>query len=65
MDTKKKSEPNPKMDNVVDELFGALKGGDLFKNRRVATQQQRQQLQAQLPPKTAPKFPVKTATLKK
>jgi len=65
MDTKKKSEPNPKMDNVVDELFGALKGGDLFKNRRVATQQQRQQLQAQLPPKIAPKFPVKTATLKK
>jgi len=64
MDNKKKAEPNPKMDNVVDELFGALKGGDLFKNRRVATQQQKQQLQQQLP-KPAPKFPVKQPTLKK
>jgi len=47
MDAKKKvgvPEGPEGHDNVVDELFGALKGGNLFKNRRLTTQQQTQQV---------------------
>jgi len=35
MDAKKMmAAPQPGQDALVDELFGALKGGNLFKNRR-------------------------------
>jgi len=45
---------NPSLDNVVEELFGALKGGDIFKNRRTQQQQQK------MAPITSPnQFPVK------
>jgi len=37
-DQKKKGGPPQAIDNVVEELFGALKGGDLFKNRRLTQQ---------------------------
>eukprot|EP01118_Nematostelium_gracile_P020544 TRINITY_DN9991_c0_g1_i1.p1 TRINITY_DN9991_c0_g1~~TRINITY_DN9991_c0_g1_i1.p1 ORF type:complete len:127 (+),score=42.09 TRINITY_DN9991_c0_g1_i1:1-381(+) len=40
MDAKKKG-PGPEgHDNVVEELFGALKGGNIFKNRRMNQQNQ-------------------------
>jgi hypothetical protein len=34
MNAKKQQPGIPGQDSVVDELFGALKGGNFFKNRR-------------------------------
>lgn len=37
MNAKKHQQGIPGQDSVVDELFGALKGGNFFKNRRQNT----------------------------
>lgn len=59
---KKPTGPAEPLDNVVEELFGALKGGDLFKNRRVQNQQQKAAQKPPPPPaKPVPGPPPKSA----
>jgi len=58
MDAKKKSTTTPEgHDTVVEELFGALQGGNIFKNRRLTQQQQNLQMKATKPPPMIPVSP--------
>jgi len=50
MDAKKKVAAPEGHDTVVEELFGALQGGNIFKNRRLNQQQQLQQKDTKSPP---------------